>query len=121
MPHQKRAPRPPRTGRVGYSNHARQRCIQRWPISRDPPHESVWRSAFTVPPRLARQLKLVPEKGTRFMATRDAVAVVQGDTIVTVLHVGYGMVDDMRATLLVRAMGLDEEVAVRAHPDRSAA
>lgn len=41
------------------------------------------------------------------MVTRDAMAVVGGDTVITVIRVGVDAVDNLRAIMLCRAMGLD--------------
>lgn len=92
---------------TGYTRHAARRVAQRWAIRGDPPAAADWTRAFEAPTRWCEGRKIRLDKGHRCMATRDALAIMHRQTVITVVHVGYDAVDDLRATLLCRAMGLD--------------
>lgn len=94
-------------GRTGYSTHAKNRVAQRWSGHVAPPTEHDWSRALQAPPRWAKRYGYRGEKGRRCMVTRDAMAVVGGDTVITVIRVGVDAVDNLRAIMLCRAMGLD--------------
>ena len=102
-------PERPRRYRVcGYSHHAAVRAAQRWfSTGNPPPKERDWMRAFEVPPRWASAWRLYPSKGVRCVATADGAALMHRRTVITVVRVGRDAVDDLRAVLLCRAMGLD--------------
>ncbi len=101
------AQRAPRRTRYVYSDHGLKRAAQRWHARGRPPHAREWWFAFRVPNRcMADLFRFHLHKGKRVIATRDALALAAQDTIVTVMWVGWDRVDDLRATLLCRAMGL---------------
>lgn len=89
----------------GYSHHGRDRSHQRWMGRGRPPTAQQWSFAFAVP-RASKLFQIRESKGRQCIATRDALAVVSSGTIVTVIWVGWETVDDLRATVLCRAMGL---------------
>lgn len=90
----------------GYTNHGSRRSAQRWQDGSRPPEGEEWGFAFDVPKHYLVAFRLRPSKGRRVIATRDALAVVARSSIVTVMRVGWDRVDDLRATILCRAMGL---------------
>lgn len=94
--------------RVGYSDHGIRRAAQRWRVyDACPPSASAWDRAFEVPKRFARQMEIRVKRGNRIMATKDAIAVIARNTVVTIFRAGEDVVDDLRATAPCRAMGLD--------------
>jgi hypothetical protein len=90
----------------GYTNHGSRRSAQRWRDGSRPPAGDEWDFAFEVPKHYLASFRMRPSKGRRVIATRDALAVVARSSIVTVMRVGWDRVDDLRATILCRAMGL---------------
>lgn len=95
--------------RAYYTDHAIERAVLRWAGSgaRTPsehrfnPHR-VLRLSNAVAARLGFRTK----KGTHVVASRDAIAVMSGVSVVTVMRVDPDAIDDVRATMLCRAMGL---------------
>lgn len=97
-----------------YTRHAEARVRMRWrgreseaPDARD--FRRGW--APRLPPAMADHFGLANQRGQDVAATRDAFAVMRGNVVITVVRVGADVVDDVRATLLCRAMGLDVRVA----------
>jgi hypothetical protein len=98
--------------RAYYTDHAVERSVQRWAGSgaktpsehRFNPHRVIRLSNA-----LAARFGFPPKKGTHVVVSRDALAVMAGVSVITVQRVDPAVIDDVRATMLCRAMGLGVE------------
>lgn len=104
--------RPALPRRAYYTDHAVERSVLRWAGSgaktpsehRFNPHR-----VLRLPNAVASKLGFKPSKGMHVVAARDAIAVMAGVSVVTVQRVDPVVIDDVRATMLCRAMGLGAE------------
>lgn len=97
---------------MGYTDHAIKRLALRWAGAPMRPPSALRfdpSRALTLPAAVAERLGVTVRKGRQVVASRDAVAVLSGRSIVTVMRVGTDAIDDVRATMLCRAMGLGVE------------
>lgn len=60
---------------------------------------------------MAAEYHLSLKKGRKCYGAGDALAIVARKTVITVVRVGHAAIDDLRATLLCRAMKLDAHVS----------
>ena len=97
---------------MGYTDHAIKRLAMRW-AGAPTKHPAALRfdpdRALVLSSAVAERLGVTVRKGRQVVASRDAVAVISGRSIVTLMRVGTDTIDDVRATMLCRAMGLGVE------------